>query len=340
MNTFKLNKRTLGMSVISSIAVILLFASPSVLMAGAVAPAANVNCTTTVCAYVENYGSGTVSAINGTKAFKTISTGSGPVGQEGYDPTAGLVCVPNGGASSGPVSLINAATQKVKQVSSSKYDYPSGCVYDPAANSFLVANFDAGTLSVINATSMKALSKTISVGGSSTLPEFLSYSPVNGEVYVSLVGVAEVYVINGATYKHVKTLTVGSDPRGIAFDPANNNTYVANEGSADLSVISSTNHVKTLSISGMSVPWGVNYGNGNIYVADLGASAVFIISSTNKAHEVTGFTEGPVMGAYDAANGYEYVTMVDNGQVWILHGTKLLRKTITVGSEPQGIITT
>jgi YVTN family beta-propeller protein len=327
--------KSISIAAITSFAILFLFASPSIMVSAYSAPSAVVNCfNVNVCGYVQNYGASSVTAFNGTKAFKTITVGSGPVGQEAYDFVHGNVVTPDSGSNA--ITVINAVTQKTKTIFSGTFSEPAGALYDPDSNTIYIANFGSSSVSFVNATSLKVSSKTVTVG---TNPEFFGFNPVNHEVYVSDVSSASVTVFNSMTNKVKTTISVGSDPRGIAFDPANNNTYVANEGSSTVSVINLKNHVsKTL--SGFDVPWGVNYGNGIIYVVNVGNGVITEISSTNHMKSVTGQNEVPTMGAYDPKNGYEYVTLEANNEVEIIFGTHLLSKTIPVGSEPQGIITT
>ena len=336
MNRMAISLRTaLAMSLLIFLG--LLFVSPSMIALGASASVSTINCTTSVCAYAFNSNAAFV--INGTKIVNTVTTHIISTLEEGWDFVTGLICEPSGGSSSGPVIMINAATNKVvKHVSSNKFDVPTGCVYDPSANVFLVANYESASVSIINATTLKASSKTISVGD---LPYFLAYNPSSNQVFVANVESGSVSVLNALTLKLVKTVTVGEYPRGIAFDPANNDTYVVNTGSVSISVISSTDKViKTISGHGFEDPYGVNYGNGNMYVTDSGANALFIISSQNKVREVTGFSEGPEIGAYDPALGWEYVIMNNSSQIWILNGTKISPVKITIQGQAWGLMTT
>ncbi len=109
----------------------------------------------------------------------------------------------------------------------------------------------------------------------------------------------------------VATIPVGSEPHGVAFDPANGYVYIANFGSDTVSVLdgSSDKIVESVPVGLNPVALAVDSSNGDVYVAN-GASAYasVIDGATNKviANVTVGtFAQGI---AFDPSNGDIYVT--------------------------------
>jgi DNA-binding beta-propeller fold protein YncE len=303
--------------------------------------ASKVNCRTSVCAYIKV--STAVSIVYDKRAIKTVQTAYAPAGQEGWDYVSGIVVVP-AEAYPGSVELINASSNTILSVLKGKNlsECPDGALYNPIRNEVLVSLACSDKLAVINATSWKVEPNTIVVG-SNQQPTFLAYNPLNQEIYVSLFTHDfdycgdNVSVFSAATDKLIKTVGVGSGPSGISVNLSNNETYVGNHCAGTVSVLNLDNKViKT--ISGFASPNGLNYGEGKVYVCD-GSNSVFIISSSNKIRQVSGFNSSTVAGAYDPANGYEYVAL---GGLYdqILFGTRILPQKIYEPLSPSDAIIT
>ena len=134
----------------------------------------------------------------------------------------------------------------------------------------------------------------------------------------------------------------GIGPSGAAFDSANGDVYVTNDGSNNVSVVSgSTNKVVATTPVGNS-PGGAAFDpvNGDIYVADVGSGAVSVVSeSTNKVVATISVGSSPVETAFDSANGDVYVTNDGSNNVSVVSGlTNKVVATISVGRSPQGVV--
>ncbi len=138
------------------------------------------------------------------------------------------------------------------------------------------------------------------------------------------------------------TVTVGANPRGVAFDSANGDVYVANLGSNTVSVISgSTNTAVGTPITVGSGPIGVAFDstNGDVYVANINSDSVSVISgSTVVATVIVGSAPGvyPYGVAFDSTNGDVYVANSGSGSVSVISGSTVVA-TVTVGSNPHGV---
>jgi YVTN family beta-propeller protein len=181
-------------------------------------------------------------------------------------------------------------------------------------------------------------------------------------VAVSIIIIAVVSTtILGAQQMHHPTLSASlsdsrppkhalSEPFGIAFDPTNNNVYVANFGSNTVSVIDGRNNKITHAISVGTNPNQVAYdpANQEIYVSDSGSTTVSAISSTDNNIVATIATDpvtpsngeyGPFWLAFNPTNDEMYVTNYNfpsssNTVVAINSTTNTVAATVTVGQNP------
>lgn len=103
------------------------------------------------------------------------------------------------------------------------------------------------------------------------------------------------------------TIPIGTKADGLAYDPKNFDVYIANQGSNNVSVISSVTHAH-FSIAVGKAPYGVTFDpdNGKLYVANYNSTNLSIISgSTNKvvANPSLGANAHPVGSFFDPASG-------------------------------------
>ena len=76
------------------------------------------------------------------------------------------------------------------------------------------------------------------------------------------------------------TITVGSQPVGVAFNPDDGDLYVANRGGGTVSVIDGTANTVTATITVGTGPFGIafNPDNGDLYVANQRSNTVSVIA--------------------------------------------------------------
>jgi len=122
----------------------------------------------------------------------------------------------------------------------------------------------------------------------------------------------------------VKTITVGTHPVGLAYNPSNNLVYVANYGSSSISVIEAFANVVSTTIAVGANPYAVAYdpANNDIYVGNgtIGnpsqRTAITVISPTNSVVDtlVSPSGSGPVLSiAYNPKNQRLYGTVFSGG---------------------------
>ncbi len=140
-----------------------------------------------------------------------------------------------------------------------------------------------------------------------------------------------------------------SQPLGIAFDPANNDIYVADFGSNTVSVISGATNTIIATIAVGTNPNQVAYDpfNHEIYVSNSGSTTVSAISSSTNTVVATipvdpnppppgGY--GPYWLAFDPANNEMFVTNYNfpsfSNTVSAIESNNVIVHTITVGTNP------
>ena len=136
------------------------------------------------------------------------------------------------------------------------------------------------------------------------------------------------------------TIPTGKEMSGAAYDPSTFDVYVANQGSNNVTVISSTAHTHSSIPVGKS-PYAITYdpGDKELYVPNYNSSNVSVISaSTNKviANPSLGTGYKPILATYDPASGDVLVLNssagLGTGVGWLIsNGTNTVKK-LTFGS--------
>ncbi len=175
--------------------------------------------------FVANYGSNSVSIINGfTNAVMDTITGvAGPKGVA-YRPTGDFLYVGNYDADT--VTRIRVSDKAVMGTIVVG-DGPLGVAYNPTADKVYVANSLTNTVSIINA-STSAVVATVSAAGVSE-PRYIAVNPVTNRVYVSFANGDDrrVVVIDGNTDAVLMRIpTYSGELAGITVDTDRNYVYV------------------------------------------------------------------------------------------------------------------
>lgn len=125
----------------------------------------------------------------------------------------------------------------------------------PTKNEIYVANYNSGTISVINTESL-SVTNTIKAG---VQPTCMAISPDGGKLYVTLSGSDSVGVIDVNQGIMTNAIPVGKNPMGIAMSSDGRKIFVANNKSGTLSVIDTRADmvIQTTTALPQSQPWGV-----------------------------------------------------------------------------------
>lgn len=195
---------------------------------------------------------------------------------------------------------------------------------------FLGLEVDAAVEAVCTATYyVPTIYPSSTFDATSALSEFVdgAYDPANGNVYLSCYNPYCSYsllVVNTRTLL-VSNISLGGNPAGIAFDPNNNDLYVAfccapstTSGGVVAVIDSATNKVLADITAGVGwTPWGMLYdpANGFIYVVNSancqskGCNSVSVIDpANNTAIALIPVGCDPIDAAYSPSNEAVYVT--------------------------------
>jgi YVTN family beta-propeller protein len=143
--------------------------------------------------------------------------------------------------------VIDTATNEVGKIDVG--NYPFGVAVSPDGGRVCVSNYDADTVLVIDASTIR-VTATVPVGTTPYGdPHGLATDADESKVYVANYGDGTVSVIDTATYKVTATIRVGSFPFGVAVTPDGGKVYVANSGDNDVSVISTGTNTVTAKIA-------------------------------------------------------------------------------------------
>jgi YVTN family beta-propeller protein len=148
--------------------------------------------------------------------------------------------------------------------------------------------------------------------------------------------------ITAAYFYNVQAVVpVGSDPFGVAVDPANKEVFVTNMGSDNVSIINGTSQLPVGNVTVQSHPEGIVFDpiDNALFVADNGSDDVSVISVATLsvvANVAVGTTPAGV--AWDNASDRVFVTNRASDNVSVISGaTDRVLASVPVGSDPFGI---
>jgi YVTN family beta-propeller protein len=194
--------------------------------------------------YVSNYIGNTVSVIDTAtnKVTASVPVGIGPE-RIAVSPNGNAVYVTN--YYSNNVSVIDTATNTVTS-SVNVGTNPMGIAITPDGKKIYVANSMSNNISVIDT----ATNNVIAMMNVSNGPG-IAISPDGERVYIAEYISDIVSVADTSTNNFIYNITVGSNPKAIAFNKAGTRIYVANEGNDTVSVLMSS---PSIPVSTPSIP--------------------------------------------------------------------------------------
>ena len=159
--------------------------------------------------------------------------------------------------------------------------------------------------------------------------------------YVGNDGSGTVSVIDTSTNAVTATVTVGTQPIGVAITPNGAYAYVANNASNTVSVIdTSTNAVTATVTVGTSPPGVAITPNGSYaYVTNESSGTVSVIDTSTNAVTATVTVGTDPWGVAITPNGsYAYVCNEGSASVSVIDtSTNAVTATVTVGTAPYGV---
>jgi YVTN family beta-propeller protein len=141
----------------------------------------------------------------------------------------------------------------------------------------------------------------------------------------SVVGAATAQVAPGPSPGVIATIDVGGNPTADAFDPVNDNLYVANASGGTVSVIDESGDAgtgkvtATIKVGNYPIAVAVDPSNGNVYVANFYGDTVSVIDAgTGKVSATLPLGGPPGALAVDPANHNVYVSDSNLGTVSVI----------------------
>jgi len=275
--------------------------------------------------------SGNITVVNGATArsVANITTSNFPIGVT--TAASGDVFVVNQGpATQAPepnVTVLNV-TNSLPIASVPLYVSPSEVAFDPGENSLYVVDNSGNDIYRINGTSGSI--SGVERGGPLPVPSTyvlpLAYDPRNGDIYVVDNDRTAIDVFTSA-HVFLKSIPVGPNPTGIAYDGENGTIFVSQDLYGNVSIIDgSTNQVlsTTLKLGAFANLGAVAYDphNNTVYVANLGADNVtaFNASTYVKLKTIPVGSE-PDSFAVDSKNHTVFVANLGSGNASVINDT-------------------
>jgi YVTN family beta-propeller protein len=148
-------------------------------------------------------------------------------------------------------------------------------------------------------------------------------------------------VIDGPTDKVIKTISVGSNPVGVAINPSTGRVYVVNAGSRTVSVIDGSfdGVISTILVGANPLGVAVNPRTSRVYVANSLSNTVSVIDAqTNTLVETVEVGKYPNWVALNPGSNKVYVSNGESATISIMNGTSNnLLATVPVGINPLGM---
>ena len=137
----------------------------------------------------------------------------------------------------------------------------------------------------------------------------------------------------------VQSVTVGTAPEGVVYDPFNHYVYVANTEANSVTILNGTIVVATIAVGNYPAHLAYDRLNHYVYVADYTSDAVSVINGTKlltTIHMSSSSTAGPFGIANDPANGWTYVSEYNGEVVAVIKGL-VVAANISVHSGPNAV---
>jgi DNA-binding beta-propeller fold protein YncE len=209
-----------------------------------------------------------------------------------------------------------SGSKLITAIASGHFDAPYGIAFDPGDGVMAVANLDSNNVTFINSANVYIGTNTVGLQ-----PRFLGYDPYYARLLVTNYGSNNVTSMD-ALYPFIEShnvnIPVGTCPAAVAFNYANDEDYVANECSQNVSVFFGTGSTgQSLGVG--TDPAGVVWDQARlaIYVTNQLTNNVSVIQGSTVVRTITGPGTATFTGiAYDDATNKVYV-VDDGGKVYV-----------------------
>ena len=280
-----------------------------------------------------------VAVLNGTRFVGNVSVGSNPGGLA-YDPATDEVFVADTGA---PGLDVVRDTTVIATIASAALTSPYGIAFDPSNEELYVTNVEADTVAVIAGGTVAAsipvgehpagiaydplnhgiyvvnsgpmggnnlsliVGDTVvaTIGGPFLFPQGIAFDPSDGLLCVTGED-SNVTFVNGTAV--AGQAAVGRGSEGVAYDPINEDVYVANLGSGNVSILRNGTVSGSLPID--SGPSGLAYAptSGTIYVASPSSGNITIVATALSETPPSMVPGGRPSGSADVGQPFDIST--------------------------------
>jgi YVTN family beta-propeller protein len=204
-----------------------------------------------------------------------------------------------------------------------------------------------GTITAINGTHTVNISAS-DAAGNTVYDETANYTarpPLVASAapfaYITNYGSNNVSVIDTSSNTVTATVTVGTNPYGVAVNPAGTRVYVVNRDSNNVSVIDTSSNTVTATVTVGTNPSGVavNPAGTRVYVSNLASNSVSVIdTSSNTVTATVTVGTNPYSVAVNPAGTRVYVSNRDSNNVSVIDtSSNTVTATVTVGTSPYGV---
>ena len=140
----------------------------------------------------------------------------------------------------------------------------------------------------------------------------------------SMIGQNTTYSTSTAQNGRIGQYSDGSDSQGGVYDPFNQELYITNSFSNNVTVVNAFLNISVANISVGSEPWGISYVpyNHDLYVNNYITNNISVISSvSNKVISTIALNGEPQFSVYDPQSGSLYVSGYEFGvgAIWVIN---------------------
>ncbi len=189
-----------------------------------------------------------------------------------------------------------------------------------------ITNYNGNTISIVDTATNTVVSQP-DIGGQSTIAT--AVLPNGNFAYIGMRNSTLVKVLDTTSQEIVATITVGTDPAGIAALPDSSRVYVSNSGSNNVSVIDTATNAVTATIGGVgNGPFGMvaSPDGTRIYVVTNSGNTITVISTATNTvltQVATGSMTNPYGIAISPDGSRVYAVLNTASQVAVLDTTSL-----------------
>jgi YVTN family beta-propeller protein len=157
-------------------------------------------------------------------------------------------------------------------------------------------------------------------------------------VFAALKATNQISIINPSAAIEAAPVTVGTSPVAITGTSDGSRIYVANQGSANVTVVNSDGSIKTtIPVGASPSAITINQDSSLVYVANSGSNSVSVIDTATETVTATiPVGANPTFVKFDPVALRLYVANTGGNTVSVITGSSLLA-TATVGANPTGV---